>query len=122
MTLPVRLSPQEGGLVDPVVHKELLHCEAARARRKALEDWARGAFEDAERGLLVARQRIFAAPRADDELREEAADLGRLAERSAAGRVEESDRKYAHQRAYDAARSKRMASKRVSRQRPESDA
>jgi len=122
VTMPVRLSPQEGGLVDPVVRKELLHLEAARARREAVEDWERGAFHEAEARLMVARQRIHAAPWADDELREEAEDLGMLADRSAAGAVEELDRKYAHQRAYDAARSKRMASKRVSRRRPEGDA
>jgi Ca-activated chloride channel family protein len=121
VTLPVRLSPQEGGLVDPVVRKELLHLEAARARREALVAWARGAFQEAGQKLMVARQRIDAAPWADDDLREEAADLGSLADRSAAGVVEEQDRKYAHQRAYDASRSKRMASKRVSRQRPEGD-
>jgi Ca-activated chloride channel family protein len=121
VTLPVRLSPQEGGLVDPVVRKELLHLEAARARREALVAWARGAFQEAGQKLMVARQRIDAAPWADDDLREEAADLGSLADRSAAGVVEEQDRKYAHQRAYDASRSKRMASKRVSRQRREGD-
>ncbi|MFO7586760.1 MAG: VWA domain-containing protein [Gemmatimonadota bacterium] len=122
VTLPVRLSPREGGLVDPVVRKEMLHLEAARARKKALEDWDRGRFEDAGFSLRTLSAKILAAPYADDELREEAADLGMLADRSESRSIVAEDVKYAFHRAYDASHSKRMASKRVARTKPEDEA
>ncbi|MDT8437348.1 MAG: VWA domain-containing protein [Gemmatimonadota bacterium] len=115
VTLPVRLSPLDGGHVDPVVRKELLHQEAARVRRQTLKDWESGRVEEAGQALHALSRRIREESPGDEELLEEAADLEALAERSMAHGVVREDEKYMFQRAYDASRSKRMASHRVSR-------
>ena len=121
VTLPVMLSPVEGGYVNPDVQKELLHLEAARTRKEALEDWSRGDYEAAGGKLRGMSQRIMAAPFPDEELREELADLQMMSDRSFRERVSAKERKYMHQRAYDAHHSKREASKRVSRSRREEE-
>ena len=115
ITLPVMLSPVEGGYVNPDVQKELLHLEAARTRKEALEDWSRGDFAAAGGKLRGMSARIMAAPFTDANLREEVADLQMMSDRSYRERVSAKERKYMHQRAYDAHHSKREASKRVSR-------
>jgi Ca-activated chloride channel family protein len=117
VTLPVMLSPVEGGYVNPEVRKELLHQEAARTRKEALEDWERGDFEAADAKLRAMSADILAAPYVDDELREVSRDLHVVASQANAYGVSERERKYMHQRAYDAARSKKKASERVSRAR-----
>ena len=117
VTLPVMLSPVEGGYVEPIVRKELLHLEAARTRKEVLEDWKRGEYDTAGQKLRGLSQRIEASPFKDDELLEEVADLGLMAERSFHQQVSEREHKYMAQRMYDASHSKREASKRVSRSR-----
>lgn len=119
VTLPVKLCPVEGGSAEPTVRKELLHLQAARERRQALEDWERGDFEGARQRLEDFGVGIMDSPYADDELREEAADFGRMAARSAAHLVSEEDRKYMHLREHWATHSKRKAAERVSRVRRE---
>ena len=121
VTLPVMLSPVEGGYANPEVRKELLHQEAARTRREALDDWERGDHMAAHQKMTGLAQRIDAAPYADDELREVSRDLRMVAWQANVFGVSERERKYMHQRAYDAARSKKMASGRVSRARREDE-
>ena len=111
------LSPVEGGYVNPEVRKELLHQEAARTRREALEDWDRGDHMAAHQRMTGLAERIDAAPYADAELREVGRDLRMVARQAMEAGVSERERKYMHQRAYDAARSKKKASERVSRAR-----
>lgn len=117
VTLPVMLSPVEGGYVNPEVRKELLHQEAARTRRQAREDWERGDYEAADRKLRRMSADILSAPYVDDELREVSRDLGMVAEQASTYGVSERERKYMRQREYDAMRSKKEASRRVSRAR-----
>ncbi len=121
VTLPVRLSPVEGGYSEPVVRKEMLHLKAAEAREQALKDWQRGEYEQARMNLRSVGVGIANAPWADDELREEAADLDLMAERSVAHVASEADRKYMHHRAEWAGQSKRKAAARVSRVRREEE-
>ena len=119
--LPVMLSPVEGGYANPEVRKELLHQEAARTRREAREDWERGDFASANMKMRVMSANILAAPYVDDELREVSRDLDIVAEQAERHGVSARERKYMRQREYDAMRSKREASKRVSRARREED-
>ena len=121
VTLPVMLSPVEGGYANPEVRKELLHQEAARTRREALDDWERGDHMAAHQKMTGLAQRIDAAPYADAELLEVSRDLRMVARQANVFGVSERERKYMHQRAYDAARSKKMASGRVSRARREDE-
>ena len=121
VTLPVRLSPVEGGLAEPSVQKELLHLKVARAREEALKDWQRGEHGRAQMNLRSVGLGIMNSPHLDDELREEAADLDLMADRSVANVVSESDRKYMHHRAQWARHSKKKAAERVSRVKREEE-
>ena len=115
VTLPVRLSPVEGGYTEPNVRKEMLHLQAAEAREQALEDWQQGEYGRAQQNLRSVGMSILNAPWADAELREEAADLDLMADRSIEYVASEADRKYMHHRAQWATHSKRKAAGRVSR-------
>jgi Ca-activated chloride channel family protein len=121
VTLPVKLSPVEGGYAEPTVRKEMLHLQAARERRQALEDWDRGDYVGARQRLQSFGVGIANSPYADDELREEAADFDRMAARSAAHLVSEEDRKYMHLREHWSTHSKRKAAERVSRVKREEE-
>jgi len=121
VTLPIKLSPVEGGYTEPTVRKEMLHLEAARERRQAVEDWDRGDFEGARQRLESFGVGIANSPYADDELREEAADFNRMAARSAVHLVSAEDRKYMHLRQHWATHSKRKAAERVSRVKREEE-
>ena len=121
VTLPVRLSPVEGGHVEPTVRKEMLHLEVARTREKALEDWKEGEYGVAQARLNKLGASILAAPWVDDELREEAADLHLMADRSVPYGVGVEDRKYMHHRAQFATHSRRKAAERVSRVKREEE-
>lgn len=115
VTLPVRLSPVEGGYTEPTVRKEMLHLQVARAREEALEDWRQGEYGRAQQNLRSVGMSILNAPWADAELREEAADLGLMADRSVPYGVSMEDEKYMHHRAQFATHSRRKAAERVSR-------
>jgi len=121
VTLPITLSPVEGGFAEPTVRKEMLHLEAARERRQALEDWDRGDYAGARERLESFGVGIANSPYADDELREEAADFNRMAARSAVHLVSAEDRKYMHLRQHWATHSKRKAAERVSRVKREEE-
>ncbi|MCL7979859.1 MAG: VWA domain-containing protein [marine benthic group bacterium] len=121
VTLPVMLSPIEGGYANPEVRKELLHQEAARTRREVREDWERGDFAAANMKMRMMSANILSAPYVDDELREVSRDLDIMAEQAERHGVSARERKYMRQREYDAMRSKKAASQRVSRARREED-
>jgi Ca-activated chloride channel family protein len=121
VTLPVMLSPVEGGYANPEVRKELLHQEAARTRREAREDWERGEFGAADMKLRAMIGSILSTPYADEELREVSRDLEIVAEQAERRGVSAREHKYMRQREYDAMHSKREASKRMSRARREKD-
>jgi Ca-activated chloride channel family protein len=122
VTLPVMLSPIEGGYANPEVRRELLHQEAARTRRAAREDWERGDFGAADMKLRAMSASILSTPYADDELREVSRDLEIVAEQAERLGVSAREHKYMRQREYDAMHSKRAASQRMSRARREEDA
>ncbi len=64
VTLPVRLSPVEGGYAEPSVRKEMLHIEVARAREEALEDWKKGEYDRAQQNLRSVGVGIMNSPHA----------------------------------------------------------
>jgi Ca-activated chloride channel family protein len=115
VTLPLKLSPVEGGRAEATVRKEMLHIEASRARKQALAEWEKGEYGRAQQRLRNVGRSIMNSPHLDAELREEAEDLDLLAERSVEYVASEADRKYMHHRAEWAAHSKRKAAERVSR-------
>jgi hypothetical protein len=119
VTLPVKLSPVEGGHAEASVRKELLHLEAARARREALRDWERGDYEGGRSKLRGVSLGIMNAPYLDAELREESEDLAMMADKSEDVGVSVADEKYMYHRARWAGHSKRRAAERVSRVRRE---
>jgi hypothetical protein len=55
LTLPIRLSPEAGGRVEPEVRKEVLLLEAARAREEALEAERRGDYRGGSETLQAGR-------------------------------------------------------------------
>jgi Ca-activated chloride channel homolog len=121
VTLPLKLSPVEGGHAEPTVQKELLHLQAARTRREALKDWEQGDFAGARMKLRHVSADILNAPCLDAELREESADLAMMADRSEDVGVSVADQKYMHHRARWATHSKRKAAERVSRVKREEE-
>ncbi|MFW6201034.1 MAG: vWA domain-containing protein [Gemmatimonadota bacterium] len=102
--LPITLSPEEGGSVEPEVRREMLLLEAAKAREGALERRGRGDFDGA-REVLDSTARtlndlLVAEDGADDELAEEIDDLRAMAKRFEEQSVTEADAKYLYQRTY----------------------
>ncbi len=107
--LPIRVSRAAGAVVEPEVRREALLLKAARAREAALEDRARGAFEDGARKLRSVAEKMAPHAAADDDVRDEMEDLRDLAERFDAEQVTAADAKYMHQRAYSRGTSKTAA-------------
>ena len=121
LRLPVRFTPTAGPRVDPIIQREVLLFEAARARREALERRRRG-DDDGARDVLREKSAFLAAAAADDaELAEEARDLSVLADAFDAHVVAERDAKYMHQRAYDQEKAKRRKSGLIARKDRDSD-
>jgi Ca-activated chloride channel homolog len=104
ITLPVMLSPDEGARVEPEVRREMLLLAAARARTDALAMRERGDFDDAANILRETARKLREAGLDDAQLAEHASDLAVLSESFAAHMVSDADRKYMHQRAYNARR------------------
>lgn len=100
ITLPVTLSPETGGHVEPEVRREVLLIEAAKAREQALEARDRGDFDGAAHTLRAVAERARAFGLDDATLREEADDLERMSRSFAHMDVSASDVKYLKQRAY----------------------
>jgi Ca-activated chloride channel family protein len=110
VTLPIRVERSGAAVVNPEVRREAVLLEAARARQEALEDRARGRFEDGARKLREAAGRL-ACPEVDldADLQDELDDLTDLAARFEEAEVSAADAKYMHQRMYSRAMSKESA-------------
>lgn len=122
LRLPIVVSRDGELRVDAEVRREALLLEAADARRQAMDDQRRGDWDGARMKLADAADRLTAeAAPDDDELREQAADLRGLAERSQPAVWEAADAKYMHQRMYDASTSRRSKSDMISRVRREEE-
>lgn len=121
VTLPVRVSPAEAGVVEPEVRREMLLLRAARARHEALEDRADGIPGDGARKLRDAAGSIVEAGLADPELDEEAEDLRRMAERFEDDVVTMADAKYMHQRAWARRTSRTSTADMISRVKREKE-
>jgi Ca-activated chloride channel family protein len=106
ITLPLTLSPEEGGKVEPEVRKELLLLEAARLRREALEARDRGDFGTAAQALRGYGDRVASAGLEDPDVLEEARDLEGMAASFDRAEVDAADVKYMKQRAYSRSRSR----------------
>ncbi len=74
ISLPVTLSPVDGGKVEPEVRKEVLLVEAARVREEALRQREAGDWDGASRSLYSAA-RMIRDSGLEDDLVEEVADL-----------------------------------------------
>lgn len=106
VTIPVTLSPTEGGKAEPEIRKEILLVEAARLRQEALKARDRGDFGGAAASLLSLRE--AAAGYLDDaQVAEELRDLESMAMSFEDEQVSAADIKYLKQRAYSAHRSRR---------------
>ena len=115
--LPIRLSAADGPRVEPVVRRELLLQEAARAREEALERQGQGDYGGAADALRRASSKLREAGIEDAEVAEEASDLEAMSLRVGEGVMADADAKYLFQRAYDVRRSKLEARERYRRGR-----
>ena len=115
ITLPVTLSPEEGGSVEPEVRKEILLVEAARVRREALEARERGDYASALDTLRSYGHAVVASGLEDADVVEEARDLQGMVQAFEDQRVSEADVKYMKQRAYSRSRSRGESVKRYRR-------
>ena len=114
VTLPITVSPEAGGKVEPEVRKEVLLLDAAKARSEALDARDRGDHAGGAQVLRKAIERLEAAPE-DAEVAEELEDL-RMTEASFRhDQVAESDVKYMKQRIYDSQRSRDSSKQRTRR-------
>ena len=118
ITLPVTLSPEEGGKAEPEVRKELLLVEAARLREQALEARERGDWEQGALGLRSYRDQVAAYGVSDDMVAEQLQDMEASALAFDDRAVSEADVKYMKQRAYSAHRSRHEQVKRYRRGEP----
>jgi hypothetical protein len=107
-TIPVTLSPEEGGKAEPEIRKEILLLEAARRRQEALDARDRGDYTSAARSLRGIRETAAACPPEvmDATVREEVADLESMAEYFDREEVSQAEVKYMKQRAYSTHRSR----------------
>ncbi|MEX2467686.1 MAG: hypothetical protein WD995_12310 [Gemmatimonadota bacterium] len=119
LTLPITLSPVEGGKVDSRVRKEILLLEAARARDEALEAQRRGDYAGGTETLGRAVRELGTSPFQDGEIAEELRDLGTIQALFEQGVVDAADVKYIKQRAREATRSRHMSKERIRRTRKE---
>lgn len=109
ITIPVTLSPEEGGKAEPEIRKEILLVEAARRRQEALEARDRGDYAAGGRSLREMHATLAASPLADYDpaVREELEDLQAMAMSFDEQQLSAADIKYMKQRAYSAHRSRR---------------
>ena len=105
VTLPITVSPEEGGKVEPEVRKEVLLLAASRARSDALDAGARGDHEAGAEKLREAIGRLESGAE-KSELAEELQDLQMTEASFPQAQVAEEDMKYMKQRMYDSNRSR----------------
>ena len=117
VSLPITLSPEAGGKVEPEVRKEVLLLEAARAREEALEAERRGDYQGGSETLHRAVQAMEASAPYDADVAEELRDLEAMEAQFRMGAVDAADVKYMKQRASESRRSRHMAKERYRRTR-----
>ncbi len=115
VSLPITLSPEAGGKVEPEIRKEVLLLEAARAREEALEAERRGDYQGGGETLHRAMEVLEASAGSDVDVAEELRDLAAMEAQFRVGEVGASDVKYMKQRAAEARRSRHMAKERYRR-------
>ncbi len=113
ITLPVVVTRGKAAVVDPEVRREALLLEAARAREDALEDRARGAFDQGARTLRHIAEKLAPSAPDDPQIQDEIDDLHDLARKFDDEQVTLADAKWMYQRAYGSAQSKRATMERV---------
>ncbi|MGH7477685.1 MAG: vWA domain-containing protein [Longimicrobiales bacterium] len=113
--LPITVTGTDAPRVEPEVRRELLLLESARARDEARELERQGEFDAAGERLGDVARKLTAEAGDDARLREEAADLGALAQCYAAGDVREADRKYMYMRSTATWQSRHGAADPISR-------
>lgn len=120
ITIPVTLSPEEGGKAEPEIRKEILLVEAARRRQEALEARDRGDYAAGAQSLRGMHAVVAACPpdAIDHAVREELADLESMATSFDEQQLSPADIKYMKQRAYSAHRSRREQVERYRRGQP----
>ena len=106
ITLPVTLTPEQGGKVEPEVRKEILLVEAARVRQEALQARERGDYASASSSLRSYRQSAGDMAEHDPVVAEELRDLESMALSFDDQQVSAGDIKYMNQRAYSRHRSR----------------
>ena len=128
VALPIRLSPVEGGLVEPEVRRELTLLEAAKVREQALDARTAEDFREVRANLSGMSHRLRQDYAHDDVLAEEAADLERMVDALREDSVNVADAKYMKYRARYANRGRASARESISRvrweekrERPEGD-
>lgn len=115
--LPIRVNRSGASVTDPEVRREMLLLEAARAREEALEDRARGAFNEGARKLRDLAEKMANYAESDGEVRDEVEDLRDLAGRFDEEQVSATDVKWMYQRAYSSSQSKRATIERLAMDR-----
>lgn len=119
ITVPIRLSPVEGGIAVPEVRRELVLLEAARARDKALEARTAEGFREAGESLRTVSDELRHLDPDDAYFGEEVADLRRMSAAMESGALGEADRKYMKYRSRYTGRGRKEAAESISRQRGE---
>ena len=115
ISLPIRLSPEHGGRVDPVIRKEVLHLTAAQAREEALRAREAGDYDRARQTLSAAASTLASSAYTDSEVAEEIEDLRVMEGRVQARALDAGDVKRMKQRSYDTHRSRSGSRGRTSR-------
>ncbi|MFW6080116.1 MAG: ADP-ribosylglycohydrolase family protein, partial [Gemmatimonadota bacterium] len=109
IALPIRLSPVEGGKVEPEIRRTMVLLEAAEEREKALKARTEEEYRSSRERLKDVSARLLSIDPDDAELREEAADLNQMVGRLHSGVMESKDIKYMKSRAMHAKRGRRAA-------------
>lgn len=115
--LPITVSLEKGGRVDPTVRKEMLLLEAADARAKALDASREGRHDEGSKYLresIVKLEEIGDAE-SDGIVAEELSDLRAMEALVVSEQLEEQDVKYMKQRVYDSHRGRDSAKGRIRR-------
>jgi Ca-activated chloride channel family protein len=121
IALPITVSPEEGGKVDPVVRKEILLIEAAEAREKALEAQRRGDYRGGSAMLRESMRSLREMAEHDPQVAEELRDLASTAELYDSEQLSVSDIKYMKQRSYSTHRSRDSERERYRRTKEEGE-
>jgi len=117
ITVPIRLSPVEGGIAVPEVRREMVLLDAARARQRALEARTAEEYREARMVMRAASSGLRGLDLDDAVLAEEAQDLDRMCASIADDTITASDRKYLKYRERYAHRGRKEAAESLSRQR-----